>query len=125
MLSWLRRRLHRDRIQPRIAVTADGFEILGSKGEWYPVSWAHMIKVATYKRDLVTTDEIMLAFELVDRPGVVQEISAEWDGFSDLFEPMEKHLGISPLWYLDVMNPAFAPNFRVLYERRPTGERTT
>jgi len=125
MLRWLRRRLHTRRIQPRIALTADGFEIVGSEGECYPVSWAQMTKVATYKRDLLTSDEIMLAFELADRPGVVQEISEEWDGFSDLFGPMEKHLGISPLWYLDVMNPAFAPNFRVLYERPATEERTT
>jgi len=31
---------------------------------------------------------------------------------------MEQHLGLSPAWLADVMTPAFATNFRVLYERR-------
>src|SRR5262245_56060339 len=117
MLTWFRRRLRRRRIQPRIELIPDGFDTVGSEGERYPVRWALVSKIATYKRDLLTTDEILLSFEQADHPGMVQLVSEEWTGFTDLFQAMEQHLGISPAWYVEVMKPAFARNFRVLYER--------
>lgn len=120
MLTWFRR-LRRPRIEPHIELAPDGFDVIGADGERHAVRWARVTRVATYKRDLLTTDEIILAFELVDRPGMVQQVSEECAGFRDLFAAMEQHLGISPAWLADVMTPAFVTNFRVLYERPEAG----
>ena len=117
MISWLRQRFQRRPANPRIELTPDGFVAIGPDGTRSPVRWDAIVKVAAYKRDLMTTDEIMLAVESSDHPGRVQEFSEEWDGFSALFEPLEQQLGISPARYMDVMVPAFEPRFRVLFDR--------
>jgi hypothetical protein len=101
-------------------LTADGFAAIGCDGAQYPVRWAAIIKMAAYKRDNITTDEIILAVETEDKPGVVQEFSEEWDGFSDLFDQMKEHLGVSASWYIEIMTPAFAPTFRVIFDRSST-----
>ena len=116
MFSWLRRRLQRRRVNPRIEVTSDGFAAIGPDGISYTVRWA-IIKMAAYKRDNITTDEIILAVETKEAPGVVQQFCEEWDCFSDLFEHMKERLGISASWYIEIMTPAFAPTFRVIFER--------
>jgi hypothetical protein len=84
------------------------------------VQWEAIVCITAFKRDLVTTDEIILAFEVGERPSVVKAISEEWTGFADLFSPLSEQFGISPTWYLEIMTPAFAPTPRVLYDRRPT-----
>jgi hypothetical protein len=45
-------------------------------------------------------------------------VSEEWPGFKDLFGVMEKELGISPGWYMEIMTPPFEPTPRLLFERR-------
>src|SRR5690349_20677153 len=117
MLDSFRRRLRRRHIEPHIELIADGFEIVEAGGERHTVRWARVTRVATYKRDHFTTDEIIVAFELVDLPGTTFQASEEWAGFPDLRAAMEQRLDISPAWFGDVMKPAFAENFRVLYER--------
>jgi hypothetical protein len=96
---------------------AGGFTIVRTNGDRHSVQWDQVIRIAAYKRDLITTDEIMLGIEIADRPGLVQEVSEEWTDFPDLFASMEKHLGISPAWYREIMMPAFATSSRILYER--------
>jgi hypothetical protein len=115
MLDWLRRRLAK-LDPPRIEIEADGFAVVGSGGERRPIRWDSITKISAFKRDLLTTDEIILVVE-VERQGMVQELSEEWTGFNDLFAPMAERLGISPGWYIDVMSPAFDPKYRVVYER--------
>ena len=117
MFSWLRRRLKQRSAKPRIEVTSDGFAAIGPDGHTFPVRWRAIIKMAAYKRDNITTDEIILAVETEDQPGVVREFSEEWDGFSNLFDPMKEHLGISASWYMEIMTPAFEPGFRIIFER--------
>ena len=80
-----------------------------------------MTRVETYKLDHFATDEIIVAFESIDLPGTTLRASEEWVGFSDLRAAMEQHLGIAPTWFADVMKPAFAENFRVLFERPDAG----
>ena len=70
---------------------------------------------------VTAVDEIMLRFETVEQPGTVVEVSEQWPGFGDLFEPLERELGITPGWYQEVMHPAFATNSRVLFTRERTG----
>ena len=116
MLDWLRRR--RVKLQsPRIEIEADGFAIVGAGSERHAIRWDAITKVAAFKRDLFTTDEIVLLIEVAEHPGKAQGVSEEWTGFRDLFAPMEERLGISAAWYIDIMSPAFDPKFRVLYER--------
>jgi hypothetical protein len=117
MLNWLRAYVRRRKLRPRIELLSDGFTTVAPNGDRFPVQWADVVRIAAYKRDLITTDEIILAFELVDRPGLVQEVSEEWDGCAELFGPMERHLGISSAWYREIMLPAFHTSFWVLFER--------
>jgi hypothetical protein len=116
MLNWLRR-LRARRLPPRIDVLPDGFDLVAPDGERRPIRWASVTKIATYKIDLFTIDEIVLAIEVAESPGMVQLVSEEWAGFHDLRVQMEEHFGLSPDWYSQVMHPAFAPNYRVLYEK--------
>ena len=100
-----------------LTVGDDGFELsAGSAGRQW-VTWTSVTSVAAYKYDLFSVDEIVLAFETDDRPDVVIEVSEECPGFADLFDALERALGVSPAWYQDVMRPAFATNDRVIYER--------
>jgi hypothetical protein len=102
---------------PRIELEPDGFATVGAAGDRHPIRWTSVAKVAAFKRDHFTTDEIVVLFEVDEHPGMVQQVSEEWTGFPDLFAPMEQRLGISPSWYREIMVPAFEPMYRVLYDR--------
>lgn len=98
-----------------VAITADGFTVTAGNGDCTVVRWTAVSLVATYKLDLLTIDEVMLAFEIDDRPAV--EVGETLDGFDTLAERMESELGIRHGWFGEVVRPAFATNYRVLYER--------
>jgi len=76
-----------------------------------------VVSVVTWKYDKFAVDEVVIAFEVAERPGELQEVSEEWLGFQDLFAPIERELGLSPDWYQEVMQPPFATNRRVLFQR--------
>ncbi len=117
--SLILRRLRRTAKPPTIEVKADGFVLHADDGI-VNVQWASVRRAAAYKRDLYATDAIMLALEL-DAPGpAALELSEEWPGFADLFDGMERALGVPPNWYLEIMVPAFEPTPRILYERPST-----
>ena len=83
------------------------------------VQWSSVLSVVTWKYDKFTIDEIVLAFEVAERPGELHVVSEDWQGFRDLFAPIEREFGISPDWYGEVMQPPFATNHRVLFQRAP------
>jgi hypothetical protein len=57
-----------------------------------------------------------LLFERRDGAAPVQ-VSEEWRGFADLFEPLRVAFPSIPEdWYVVVMKPAFERNQRVLYD---------
>jgi hypothetical protein len=106
-------------VQPtesRVELEPGGFAVLTARGRRFPVRWASVRRVIAYKRDLWTTDEICVLFESDDDSGR-QEVSEEWPGFKDLFGVMEKELGISPGWYMEIMMPPFEPTPRLLFDR--------
>ncbi|HEX7239915.1 MAG TPA: hypothetical protein VF263_06590 [Longimicrobiaceae bacterium] len=105
---------------PRIVATAEGFRLEVEGRPAVEVAWKDVTRVAAYKRDLMATDEIMLAVESRGLPGRVLELSEAWPGFADLFQPLEEHLGVSPAWYVEIMVPAFEPSYRELYPDGPT-----
>lgn len=85
------------------------------------IRWEHVTRVLTYKRDLGLTDEVVLVLEYPGPDGATLRfpVSEEWPGFADLFEVLpERFPGLSPEWYVRVMEPAFKTNFTILYERR-------
>jgi hypothetical protein len=123
MLRWLRERLRRRNERPptpHAELTSDGFAVVFPDGSRSEVRWASVIAVVTYKYDLLTSDEIVIAFEVLERPGVLQEVSEEWAGFQVLCDQLECELGLSPDWYQEVMLPPFETNYRVLLQRTPT-----
>jgi hypothetical protein len=106
-------------VQPEesgIVLEPGGFAVLTTRGRRFAVRWAGVRSVIAYKRDLFATDEICLVFESDDFTGV-REVSEEWAGFQELFGVMEKELGISPGWYMEIMTPVFEPTPRLLFDR--------
>jgi hypothetical protein len=100
---------------PHILLVEGGFDVVQVR-VLAEVRWSEVSRIETYKLDLVTTDCICLSFEFRDgRPPV--QISEEWAGFADLFQPMSLAFpSILRDWYFEVMLPAFETNHRVLYE---------
>jgi len=74
--------------------------------------WDDIEKVHAFKRDLVTVDCICLAF--TSRDGII-EIAEDTEGYSEVLERLEKHLGVTPEWMLTVMFPPFEPNLTQIY----------
>lgn len=105
---------------PAIEVAADGFVLRGADGTVIDVRWTSIRRAVGYKRDLYTADVIVLALELDAPAPALLELSEEWPGFAELFGGMERALGVSPSWYVEIMVPAFEPTPRVLYERAVT-----
>jgi hypothetical protein len=105
-------------VQPkesRVELEPGGFAVLTARGRRFPVRWASVRRVIAYKRDLRSTDEICVLFESADDSR--QEVSEEWPGFKELFGVMEKELGVSPGWYMEIMMPPFELTPRLLFDR--------
>lgn len=124
MLAWFCRLFGRKRSEPTRIIIDDGGFFVSSADRSFRVTWRSVNRVLAYKRDLLTTDEVIVAFRQRETPDHVLEVSEEWDGFRDLFEPMERELGVNADWYLTTIGRPFATDFQVVYEREP-GPSTT
>jgi hypothetical protein len=105
---------------PTIRRTVEGFTLNDSRSGTAIVSvaWADVATITTYKIDLLTTDCICVLFELRNGQSPVQ-ISEEWEGFTDFMAAMQETFPAIPEdWYVVVMQPAFEPNRRVLFQRQ-------
>jgi hypothetical protein len=103
---------------PRILVDSEGFVVQAPNGRALPVRWSDVVAVFAYKRDLLSTDEVVLAFRRRQDPELVLEVSEEWPGFRDLFRPLENNLGITDAWYFETTAKPFETDFRTLLDRR-------
>ncbi len=101
-------------------LAADGFDVVLQDESRVSIKWASVTQVVTYKYDMFGYDEIVIAFAVLERPEVLQEVWEEWHGFKALSAELEGKLGIAPEWYETVMLPPFATNYRVLLERQPS-----
>jgi hypothetical protein len=101
-------------------VDPSGFVVKEASGREFAVRWIDVVAVLAYKQDLYIVDEVVMAFRQRQDPELVLEVSEDWPGFSDLFAPLERELGISDAWYLETTGKPFATDFRVLYDRRPS-----
>lgn len=93
-----------------LVLTPDGFEIVPlkrRKNQAVRVDWQRVLEVQGYKRDLITTDLVCIAFVLENDTTV--EIDEEMRGFTALCEELPAALpGVLPSerWYQDI---AFGP----------------
>ena len=77
--------------------------------------WRDVEEIQTFKLDLLTTDDIRLAFRV---PDGWYELSEDHTGFMEVAEAMRaKFPSIPEDWYQEVMHPAFATNQRTLWKR--------
>src|SRR5262245_11109522 len=109
---WFRRRGPE---APALEVTDEEVIIRAARQAPLAFRWDEVREAVTFKRDLMTYDDVRLAFLLAD--GWV-EVSEEAAGWPALKEAMARCLpGIPAEWYSEVMFPAFATNYQVLFKR--------
>jgi len=77
-------------------------------------SWRDVREIRTYKRDLLTTDEIRLAF-LIDN--IWCDVAEDVEGFAALVDQIGRVFPLPEAWYARVMQPPFATNEATLYRR--------
>ena len=79
------------------------------------IKWKDILKIAVYKLDLMTTDELCLEMFWQDLRITFTEETPGWYQFLDRLEGAFP--SIPKDWWGKVIHPAFATNYTVLYER--------
>ena len=101
----------------RVQPSDDGFTAFWGDGRAVEVKWPEVERVVTYKVDCFTYDMIWLAFERRGHDAILR-IPEEAEGFKELMSALcEAFPEIDPEWYFNVMQPPFAENLTVLFER--------
>ena len=101
----------------RVEPSDEGFVASWGDGNTEGVKWSEVERIFTYKVDCFTSDMIWLAFERSGHDGALH-IREEVEGFQDLMLAMGKAFPrINPEWYFNVMQPPFAENLTLLFER--------
>ena len=116
MLKAIRNFLNKRRTaQCRVSSSEQGVTFLKGNVESGGFTWLKVKRIVTYKDDLMTVDLICLEFETQD--GLIYLAHDEAPGFDQLCANMgKKFAGIDSDWLLNVMHPAFAKNYTVLYD---------
>lgn len=86
------------------------------------IYWQSIRRVSAFKRDLLTYDQVCVAFAIDN--GTSIEIDESMENFVDLMEAAPDHLsGFVAFadWYLDIATPAFETKLTSLYERQNSG----
>jgi hypothetical protein len=111
-----RKTYHEMIVDPGRFVYEDGGFIYPFADGEVKVKWSSIEKLEGYKQDMRTTDMICMdiTFE-----GLVVTFSEETPGWHIFQEKLRAALPeVSASWEFDIMFPAFATNFTVLYERQ-------
>lgn len=90
-----------------------GFE-LNLKTEFHSIKWADIERIASYKADLLTTDEICLDI-IYDNKMVV--LTEETHGWHQFIERLQSALPIKDNWEAAVLKSPFEYNLTTVYER--------
>jgi hypothetical protein len=98
-------------------VTTDdgGVSLHISDGRGWYVAWFAIERIEAWKADLFTTDDVCVAFCTVDARFIVDE---ETEGWETLRREMSVRFPIPPGWFGAIVQPAFATNWTVLWDRR-------
>jgi hypothetical protein len=111
--------------EPRITtveITDDGFITRKDDGFVEKVYWQEIKAIYTYKVDCYGYDTIWLAFEREEKEEV--HVPEDAKPFSDFMTAVNQAFpNINAEWYFDVMQPPFAENFTVLFEREKSSAR--
>jgi hypothetical protein len=89
----------------------------------HSIAWSDIVRVVTFKRDLLTVDCICLSIATRDRTAT--EVNEEMVGWEELTDALATRLPGSKPWsecYLQVTFPAFAANETVVFERNSSSE---
>ena len=98
-----------------------GLKFRGPKGDFSELRWIDVEEVRAFKRDLLTTDLICLAFKKSGKEEHY-EMNEEMVGYHDLLELIPEHLPRFNLeWLSSIALPAFAPNHQVIWKRIEMG----
>lgn len=126
MFGWLKRilKVRRAETIPTVAADETGFTV-SRNGHTVAFPWSSVERIAAYKQDLYSYDRIVLLIETRKQTVDTIALSEESPGFTTLFGPMEKELGVDPSWYLQIMTPVFEPTPTVLYIRDSNDESRT
>jgi hypothetical protein len=101
-----------------VAGNPDGLRIGSERGVW-ELRWDEVEEVYAFKRDLLTTDLICLAFKK-SGADLIFEINEEMAGYQDMMELLPHRLpGFSREWFAAVAYPAFAANHQVIWKKGP------
>jgi hypothetical protein len=102
----------------QVQTSNDGLEAIWEDGRIETMKWSEVDRVFTYKVDCYAYDMIWLAFERRGHEGALH-IREETKGFQNLMSALLKAFPeLDPEWYVKVMQPAFAENLTVLFERK-------
>ena len=78
------------------------------------VTWTEVTEIAAFKRDMLTIDDVWFQFKANSAPVLVCE---EQPGFAELESQVVALFPSAASWRAQVIQPAFATNFTVLYSR--------
>jgi hypothetical protein len=114
--AWCRGRAKRQSPPKRALCPSDhGFSIRRDGGPTTEVRWSEVVEVITWKRDLLTTDQICLGFRIKDRLRIVM-INEEDEGWREIRVHLERHFpSIAASWHQEVMQPPFALNWKTIW----------
>jgi hypothetical protein len=105
-------------------VTSEGFVIMTlkapAKGQ-VGVEWSSIVAATAYKKDLITTDLVCVAFEL--EGGAFVEVHEEMKGWIEFCRAMPDCLPGAARWeqwFMQITTPAFEPCITQLFRRSPS-----
>jgi hypothetical protein len=92
----------------------DGFTFQFDTGP-EKIKWNEIVRLTAYKEDLMTFDEMRMDIFYNDRQFTITEETPGW--FQFILKTKSVFPTIPEAWDIEIIFPAFAPNFTVLYER--------
>jgi hypothetical protein len=91
--------------------------ITNREGDSWELPWAEVEEVHAFKRDLLATDKICLAFKRSGREEYY-EIHEEKEGYHDLLKILPcRLLGFDLEWFCAVAFPAFKTNHQIVWKK--------
>ena len=103
-----------------IRVLEHGFAVDRDGMELFFVRWSDVLEIVTFKKDLITTDCVCLAFRRATSD-TYAEVNEEIPGFGKLADELPRRFSDVPEdWFARIAQPPFATNWTRLHGETPT-----